>query len=147
MPDTMIERVARAMLADMNEYDGVADDDVDGWQSPSVREIYIRQARAAIAAMMEPTDVMVETMIMQTALDPQRTPDAYSAVRHAYRAALAQRVAEAVRDHLDDTVHDAIHDAIGDVSERDRVRSDVLGAMRAADLGPIVATAIKKEGE
>ena len=58
-PDTMIERIARAMLADMNEYDEVADDDVDGWQSPSVREIYIRQARAAIRALMEPTDGMV----------------------------------------------------------------------------------------
>jgi len=85
----------------------------------------------------------------------ERTRDAVRMMQHqaradraiADRAALAQRVAEAVRDHLDDTVHDAIHDAIGDVSERDRVRSDVLGAMRAADLGPIVAAALTKEGE
>jgi hypothetical protein len=94
MPDTMIERVARAMIADMNEYDGVADADVDGWQLPSVREIYIRQARAAIAALMEPTDGMVEAadraMYNRAVEGERRIP----VIRDGLRAAIAAALEE-----------------------------------------------------
>jgi hypothetical protein len=105
MPDTMIERVARALWGERR--DAMKWREPDGWlkgmpwdsvgRHDVTKDVAAQMrsaARAAIAALMEPTDGMVDAMIMQTALDPQRTPDAYSAVRHAYRAAITAALKE-----------------------------------------------------
>lgn len=58
---TMIERVARAMF----EHDQLSDEAKldewdDDWIGPQGREQYMSLARAAVAAMREPTDAMVK---------------------------------------------------------------------------------------
>jgi hypothetical protein len=61
MPDTMIERVARALYERDNPYETSWKWDDPGLDAehPGARERYLRYARAAIRALTEPTDGMV----------------------------------------------------------------------------------------
>jgi hypothetical protein len=57
----MIERVARALFAVENSFPGACtwEDECAGETSVGLREYWIRSARAAIAALREPTEAMI----------------------------------------------------------------------------------------
>lgn len=61
MAETMIERVARAILAG-HDWTQNSERQENGWDSvpPDWQEAYRSMARAAIEAMMEPTEAMLE---------------------------------------------------------------------------------------
>lgn len=57
MAESMIERVARAMFDATNEHDETWDT-----EAQEIKTTYLIMARAAIEAMREPTDVMVDAL-------------------------------------------------------------------------------------
>jgi hypothetical protein len=67
MPDTMIERVARALCEAQGFTWEQAGDPMQSGSGEDERDGYALLARAAIAALMEPTDGMVEALLNATA--------------------------------------------------------------------------------
>lgn len=84
MTESMIERVARALMSAQESRD------LD-YASPMVREAYMFAARAAIEAMREPTDAMVDAMEEHAGtIAPQ----------YAYEAAIGAALNEQVSGEL-----------------------------------------------